>query len=117
MGDIRVSFDQPVDPATLTDTSFSVFGRWSGVVEGALSVDAAGTTVTFRPSRTMFRGESVTVTLSEAIQATSGAALSKGYFLPFYVASAPGTGLAFSPLPKTRQKTKRAKNASQKQTS
>ncbi|MEC7583810.1 MAG: FG-GAP-like repeat-containing protein [Planctomycetota bacterium] len=92
MGDIRVSFDQPVDPATLTDTSFSVFGRWSGVVEGALSVDAAGTTVTFRPSRTMFRGESVTVTLSEAIQATSGAALSKGYFLPFYVASAPGTG-------------------------
>ena len=56
--DIHVLFNQPVDPATFTATSFAVFGRWSGVVEGALSVDALGTTAIFRPSRRWLRGRS-----------------------------------------------------------
>lgn len=32
--EIIITFDSPIDPATITDTSIYIFGRWSGIAEG-----------------------------------------------------------------------------------
>jgi len=48
--------------------------------------------VLFQPTRSLFRGEMVTVTLTDSIRSVTGAALTNGYFMQLSVASGPGTG-------------------------
>src|SRR5512134_1816923 len=34
---ISITFDRPLNPATVTDATFMAFGKWSGSVSGTLS--------------------------------------------------------------------------------
>jgi hypothetical protein len=65
-----------------------VFGRWSGPATGTIEVDDS--TITFAPTTPLFAGEYVTVSLSKAIESTSGEAMSSGYAWSFWVASGAG---------------------------
>ena len=68
-----------------------MFGRWSGVATGTLSLSNGDRTVTFSPSRPFFAGETVTVMLSNAVTATSNRALAGGYTWVFWTKPARGT--------------------------
>ena len=89
-GAIQVTFASAVNPATVTAASFRVFGRWSGVGRGTLSLSNGNRTVTFAPSRPFFVGEQVTVNLSSAIAGAAGA-LTGGHAWQLNTRSARGT--------------------------
>ena len=87
---ITVSFDQPVDPASVNADSFWAFGRWSGTVEGTYSFSNGNQTVSLEPDAPFFAGEQVMVILSHDLQSPGGAALrSAGYCFQFWTAAFP----------------------------
>ncbi|MEM7263163.1 MAG: FG-GAP-like repeat-containing protein, partial [Planctomycetota bacterium] len=89
---IRVTFDAPVDPATVDTTSFWAFAKWSGAVEGTLEFSAGNTTVTLVPDEPLTAGESVMVILSHAIAAADGSPMrAGGYSWIFWTAVTPST--------------------------
>lgn len=90
---IEVQFAAPIAPATVTPSSFSVFGRWTGVVNGTFSVDATQTIVRFQPDKPLFVGDAVQVCLSNAITSTSGTQMAGGYQFQLVVTTAPGSGV------------------------
>ncbi len=90
---VTVTFDQPVDPATVDADSFRVFGRWSGPAAGPLTIGGGGTTVTLTPTRPFSAGESVHVNLSHDLASLGGASLRMaGYTWSFAVEVRPTPG-------------------------
>jgi hypothetical protein len=90
---IRVDFDAPVDPSSVTPASFRVFGRASGVTSGSLVFSNGDRTVTFTPSGRFVAGERVVVNLSTAVEAADGSPLTTGsYFFGFVVAGGQTAG-------------------------
>ena len=81
---IIVSFDSPVDPASVDGRSVSVFGRWSGMIPGAVHVEHGGRAIRFVPARPYAAGETVTVALSRGIRGESGEAMATGYAWSFW---------------------------------
>ncbi len=89
---LAVTFDQAVDPASITAGSFWAFGRWSGTVSGTYSFSNGNQTVTLDPDQDLFFGEQVMVILSHDIQTPGGTTLrSAGYSWQFWTAAAPAT--------------------------
>ena len=86
---IQVTFDEPIDTASVSPVSFRVFGRWSGPAAGARNVN--GNTVTFLPTQGFFAGEWVTVNVSRNITNTSGEPLTQGYAWNFWIKSKPAS--------------------------
>jgi hypothetical protein len=86
---VTVQFDAPVDPATVSAATFTVFGRWSGVRTGATTV--AGASVTWRPDLPFFPGEAVTVALSAGVRSSAGQPLAGGLAFHFWTRPNPGT--------------------------
>jgi len=86
---IEVTFDQPIDPASVTNISFRVFGHWSGPATGTTTVN--GSVVTFTPAEPFFAGEWVTVNLSKGIQNVTAENMVKGYAWNFWIQTANGT--------------------------
>jgi hypothetical protein len=85
---IEVHFDQDILASTVTPISFRVFGRWSGPATGSFTV--AASTITFTPAEPFFAGEWITVSLSKAIENTTGENIAKGYAWNFWIATADG---------------------------
>lgn len=91
-GVISVTFDRPVNPSSVTSSSFWAFGRWSGAVAGSFSFSNANQTVTLTPTLPFSAGETVMVILSHDLQAADSTFLrSQGYSYQFWTASQPST--------------------------
>ncbi len=77
---ISVTFDQPINPETVTAgvERFFAGGRWSGPVAGSKVFSNGNRTVTLIPDERLFAGEMVFVNLSDAIETTGGERLRKG---------------------------------------
>lgn len=89
---ISVTFDRAVNLGTVNSASFRVYGRWSGPVGGSFTLSDAGSTLTFRPDRTFFAGETVYLNLATSILAQDGGALrTGGYTYSFNTAAQPAT--------------------------
>ncbi len=87
-GDLVVSFDRPLDPASVDDGDVLVFGRWSGVVSGTAVVEG-DRALRFRLSRRLSAGEPVTATVPRgALRSASGQSV-RGHSWTFWVAAAP----------------------------
>jgi hypothetical protein len=87
---ITVQFDQPVEPATVTNASFRAFARWSGAVSGEFAFTKDNTAVTLTPSHPFSAGELVMVILSHDIAGESGTPLrSAGYSFQFWTEAQP----------------------------
>jgi hypothetical protein len=83
---VSVTFDRPLQTATVTTSSFRVNGRWTGRADGIVSFSNDDRTVTLDPNRDFSAGETVSVNLSRAITATDGSPLrSAGYAFQFTV--------------------------------
>ncbi|MCH6573698.1 MAG: hypothetical protein IH795_00625, partial [Bacteroidetes bacterium] len=58
---IEVAFNLRIDPTSFTDTTFMVWGRWSGVHQGTIGFNSIGTAAFFFPEKEFFYGEMVTI--------------------------------------------------------
>jgi len=89
---ISVTFDRPVMPSSVTSTSFSVYGRWSGPRPGTFSFSNGDQTVTLMPDDRFAAGDVVLVTLSHDLQAADSSFLrSAGYSYQFWTRTRPST--------------------------
>ena len=88
--DISVTFDTELDDATVTDASFVVSARSTGLHRGNFSYDSMTNTVTLDPDADFEAGEVVTVILTTAIESATGASMEKSYIWSFTVASEVG---------------------------
>ncbi len=88
---ILITFDQPVNEATVTANTFKVFGRWSGPMDGIISFNTSSTGVKFTPIRDFFYGEWVTVRLTSGIQNMVGLPLTNGYGFNYWTKSLPAS--------------------------
>lgn len=88
---IRVTFDRPVDPATLgCGSSFWAFGRWSGKAAGEFVMAEGGRTVVLIPDEPFAAGETVTVLLSHDLRGIDGVPLrGAGYSFQFWTRAEP----------------------------
>ncbi|MEK7729649.1 MAG: FG-GAP-like repeat-containing protein [candidate division KSB1 bacterium] len=87
--EILVRFEAPVDPASLTPKSFSVFGRWSGVCPGQFVLEEGNQLVRFVPAKSFSAGEMITVSLSKSIKSATGESMIKGYAWQFWTPAQP----------------------------
>ncbi|MEM7481112.1 MAG: FG-GAP-like repeat-containing protein [Acidobacteriota bacterium] len=90
---IAVTFDRPVDPASLvTRRSFWAFGRWSGTVSGSFVLSNGDRTVSLVPDRSLSAGERVMVILSHDLEGADGTALrDAGYSFQFWTSARPAS--------------------------
>lgn len=88
---ILITFDIPVDPATVNSSTISVFGKWSGVMHGTFQMENNNTRIRFTPTRFPSAGDWITVSLSRGIRSEAGDSLAKGYEWNYWVKTQPGT--------------------------
>lgn len=88
---IILTVSEPLDAATFDSRAFSVFGRWSGVASGRVTLEEGGTRIRFEPKKAFHAGEAVTVTLRRGVRTAAGAALPTGYTWTFWIQSGPGS--------------------------
>ena len=93
---IVVDFDRPVAKASITATSFRVWGQQSGRAAGTTTFSDDDRRLTFTPSGTFFPGEWVSVQLAHSIAGADATPLrAAGFAFQFVVRTAPGA-LTFS---------------------
>lgn len=96
---IRIDFDRPVDPTTVTTSTFSTFGRWSGVATGNFSFANSNQTVWFQPDEPFSAGELVSVNLSQGLRAADSSPLRPGgYASQFWTRAQRVSGMAHNPI-------------------
>lgn len=98
--DVTITFDRPVNPATVTSASLRVAGRWSGPFSYTIEFSNLNQTVRCRPqgSWTFSAGEIVQVNLANTIQAADGSPLrTAGHAWQFNTAASPATR-QFAPI-------------------
>jgi FG-GAP-like repeat/Secretion system C-terminal sorting domain/Bacterial Ig-like domain len=89
--EIVINFNTSIDITSFDDTTFQVFGRWSGIHRGNISVFNDTSSILFTPDKNFFYGEWVTVSLSKGIRNANGDSLSKGFAWNFWTKSLSGT--------------------------
>jgi len=95
---VSITFDRAVQPSTITNSSFRVFGRASGNVPGGFAFSNANRTVTYTRARPFSAGEMVFVNLSHSITAADASPLrAAGYAYSFMTRTNPST-LAFQQI-------------------
>jgi hypothetical protein len=96
---VSVTFNLPLQTATVNTASFRVYGRWSGQAEGVLGFSNGNRTATLVPDRAFSGGETVYVNLGHSILAADGSPLrSAGYAFQFTAAAGgPWKGSRSSP--------------------
>ncbi len=87
--ELSVTFDLALDPASVDASAIFVFGRWSGVREGSLTLESDNTVLRFVPDKPFMAGEWVTVSLPRTIQSMAGEPMAHGYTWNFWTRSAP----------------------------
>jgi hypothetical protein len=88
--EIVIDFNIPIDITSFNDTTFQVWGRWSGVHKGNLVV-YNNSSILFTPNDNFFYGEQVTVSLSKGIKDEQGNHLQFGYAWNFWTRTLSGT--------------------------
>ncbi|MBT8382980.1 MAG: VCBS repeat-containing protein [Ignavibacteria bacterium] len=89
--EIAINFNSSFDINSINDTTFQVWGRWSGVHKGTISISNDSTTLHFDPDKNFFYGEWITVSLSKGIKDKEGNFLPSGFAWNFWIRTLPGT--------------------------
>lgn len=92
---VTIQFDAPLAPASVTASSFRVWGQQRGLMSGSTVLSNGGQTLTFTPSLAFFPGELVSVQLAKTIASTNATTLRQaGYAYQFLTIA----GVAANPL-------------------
>ena len=94
---VSVTFDHPVQPATVNLATFRVYGRWSGRADGVVTFSNADRTVTLTPDAPFSGGETVTVNLGTGITGADGSPLRPGGYAFQFTAAAGRGGPRIAP--------------------
>ncbi|MBC7773264.1 MAG: VCBS repeat-containing protein [Pyrinomonadaceae bacterium] len=87
---ISVNFARPIDPSTITSTTFHAFGKNSGAATGTFSFSNGNQTVTLDPTDPLAAGEVVTVVLSKNIRDSANLPIgTAGYAFTFLTDALP----------------------------
>ena len=87
---ISLTFDHAVDLTSIDTSDLRVFGRWSGVMDGELSLTNNNQTLQFTPERAFAAGEFVSATLvRESISTSDGGTTALGHTWGWWVATSP----------------------------
>lgn len=87
-----VSFDVDMDGLTINESTFLVYGSLSGPVAGTVDYQGGTRTATFSSPTLFSPGETVTVTITDGMQAGNGEPLAEPYVWLFIVETTGGTG-------------------------
>jgi hypothetical protein len=82
--EVTINFNNAVDITSINDTTFQVWGRWSGVHKGTIGWFNDTTSIHFIPDENFFYGEQATVSLSKGIKDTEGNYLQTGFAWNFW---------------------------------
>ena len=88
---ILLTVAEPLDASTFDPGAFSVFGRWSGVASGRVTLEESGTRIRFEPDQPFHSGEAVTVSRNRGVRTAGGQALATAYTWTFWIQSGPGS--------------------------
>ena len=88
---ITATFNTAIDPASVSNLTFRVFGRQSGVIPGSLQLQNGNTQIVFTPASPMLAGEWMTVSLSKGIRSSGNVTMEKGFAWNFWTKAEPGT--------------------------
>ncbi|MCP4540531.1 MAG: DUF11 domain-containing protein, partial [Chloroflexi bacterium] len=69
---VSATFDNDVDPSTISTITFAAHGMMSGLVTGTLDYDTPGRTLTLFPAHPFHAGEIVRISATDGIQSTNG---------------------------------------------
>jgi hypothetical protein len=90
---VAITFDRPVDRATVTPANLHLFGRMVGPLGGTYSFADGDRTVIITPARTPLTGEVVVTTISRNVRGTDGVPVrAGGYTQQFTIRALPSTG-------------------------
>ncbi len=87
---VTISFNVPLDPTSVNASTVSLFGRWTGVVTGSLTLEENNTRIRFIPSTLFAAGDMILVTVSKGIRDQSGSNMVNGYSWQFWIQTLPG---------------------------
>ena len=88
---IVLTVTAPLDASTFDPGALAVFGRWSGVAKGRVTLEGNGTRIRFEPEQAFHAGEAVTVSLRDGVRTAGGETLPTGYTWTFWIESGPGS--------------------------
>ena len=89
---IQINFDSPLATATITSSSFRVWGALSGPTAGTTSFSNSDQTLTFTPSGSFSPGEVVSIQLAHSIDGADSSSLrSAGFAFQFQARSGAGS--------------------------
>jgi hypothetical protein len=88
---LSVTFDSPINPFSINDTTFVVTGSYSGLHPGNITYDSVTYTANFNPYNDFEDGEIVTVVLTSDIESNQGVNLEEPYCWQFNIAVQAGT--------------------------
>jgi Big-like domain-containing protein/VCBS repeat protein len=98
---VSVTFDTPVQRATVNLSTFRVYGRWSGRADGVVTFSNSDRTITLTPDAAFSGGETVSVNLGTGITGTDGSPLRLGgYAFQFTAAAGRAGGPRLNPTRK-----------------
>ncbi len=89
---ISVTFSNDLEPATLDETTWSVYGSQTGFISGSISYDAPARTATFTPDVPFKEGELISTVLTSLVRSVPGRNL-QPFQASFTAAVEFGTGI------------------------
>jgi uncharacterized repeat protein (TIGR01451 family) len=89
---IQINFDQPLATASITSSSFRVWGTQSGPAAGTTAFSNGDQTLTFTPSASFFPGEWISIQLAHSIEGADSSSLrSAGFAFQFQTRAGVGS--------------------------
>ena len=88
--EIVIEFHTPIDPATISEQSVRVFGKWSGPASGSFSFENNNEKVIFLPSENFFAGEWISISLTKGIKSANGENMETGFYWGFWIKTKEG---------------------------
>ncbi|MCG8467105.1 MAG: VCBS repeat-containing protein [Gemmatimonadetes bacterium] len=82
---VELVLSEALDPDRFDPRDLSVFGRWSGVIEGSVHLSEDGRRLRFEPETPFHYGESVTASLRAGAALAAGGAMETGFAWNFWV--------------------------------
>ncbi len=88
---ITVSFNTALNPSSVNNSTFRVFGKQLGTIPGSLQLAGGNTQIIFTPASPFLAGEWVTVSLSKGIASQGNVQMANGFTWNFWTKAGPGT--------------------------
>ena len=89
--ELRLTLASPVDTDAWEADALAVWGRWSGVIEGAASIEDEGRVIRFVPDEPFHSGEAVSATLRRGVPSADGGASERAYTWSFWIRPSAGS--------------------------